>query len=61
MARMTKAAALRYWREHMKPGIPANDKPARRLSWNEYVDRLEREQAITERQATMWDVPKECR
>ena len=34
------------------------DRPLIRMAWNDYVDRLAREDRITERQASTWGQPK---
>jgi hypothetical protein len=54
---MTKREAAARFRANILPGIPADDKPAKRQAWNDYVDALQRDGAITERQASSWDQP----
>ncbi len=55
---MNKRQAEQSFRESILPHLPANDAPARRQAWNEYVDGLQRDGQITETQASMWDQPK---
>lgn len=59
---MTKAQAVSFWRCLIKPVIvqrhSATDKPALRESWNDFVDELQRDGKISERQASTWTQPK---
>lgn len=62
--RITKAIALESWRKYEKPAVLEqfpNDKPALRLSWHYYIDRLCKDGYITLRQYETWDNPKECK
>jgi hypothetical protein len=54
---MTKREAERQFREDILPRLSSNDKPARRQAWNDYVDSLQKNGQITERQAFDWDQP----
>lgn len=45
------------FRENILPDIPTNDRPAVRFEWANFVDRLHRQGAITDRQADSWDCP----
>jgi len=65
---MNKKEAEREWRERVLPydkvqyergGVP--DYPARRESWNNFVDGLCRDQRVTSRQCDTWLQPRECR
>ncbi len=58
---MTKADAVKDFNATIKPAVIARygrkDKPAIREAWVVYVDGLERDGMITERQAMTWDNP----
>ncbi len=54
----TEAEAEADFREHILPHVPADDKPAKRMAWNDYVDQLQRAGQITEGQAGTWDQPR---
>lgn len=63
---MTKKEVVAFWRESVLPyvreqyeadGVP--DYPARREAWNDMVDGMARDGAVTERQASTWTHPPE--
>ena len=63
----TKREALAEWRGCCLPGVVDSyekdgrpDYPARRLSWVAYVDALNRNGDISDRQAETWSQPPEC-
>ncbi len=57
----TKAEALKDFNATLKPAVIARygrtDKPAMREAWVIFVDGLERDGIISERQAATWDNP----
>lgn len=63
---MTKAQAERMWRQEVLPLVKKRyerrgvvDKPARRESWGEFVDMLQKDGMITRRQYDDWAHPKQ--
>lgn len=54
---MTKADALKEFRELYIPHIPKGDIPAKREAWNNYTDYLRTERRITAKQYSTWDNP----
>jgi ferric-dicitrate binding protein FerR (iron transport regulator) len=62
---MTKAQALRRFRQEVAPSVVARygtrDKPACREAWNNWTDSLHKNGEITARQYDRWLGPKSCR
>ena len=57
---MTGRNAVKEWREHERE-YDLTDKGYARLSWNFFVDRMEREERATRKQTDRWPTPKECK
>lgn len=55
---MTKQDAIQDFKDNILPTLDHTDKPLVRMTWNDYVDRLQRHGAITEKQASTWEQPK---
>lgn len=54
---MTKAEALKEFREYYIPHIPRGDVIWQREEWNNYTDMLCKERRITQHQYNTWDNP----
>lgn len=54
---MTKQQAIEYFKEHVLPRLDITDRPLVRTAWNDYVDALQKNGQITERQAETWEQP----
>lgn len=54
---MTKQQAVEYFKEHVLPDLDTTDLPLVRTAWNDYVDALQKDGQITERQADTWGQP----
>lgn len=61
---MTKADALKMWRQDIKPIVVQfhgkGDSIALRESWNDFVDTLAKHNQISWHQADTWSQPSEC-
>jgi hypothetical protein len=63
---MTKAAAERYFKEFILPGIKATERPgapdygSRFLAWDSYTDGLCKDGKISISQYEKWQSPKVC-
>ena len=67
---MNKQQVIELFKESILPGIEeveanqpkgtGKDKPYRRQSWHDFVDGLNKEGEVTDRQANTWTVPKIC-
>lgn len=57
MSKMTKAEALKEFREFYMPHIPRGDVIWQREEWNNYTDMLCKERRITQHQYNTWDNP----
>lgn len=55
---MTKQQAVDYFRAWILPNLDITDRSLVRMTWNDYVDGLEKDGEITERQAATWTQPK---
>lgn len=54
---MTKQQALAFFKDSILPSIPSNDTPWKCEAWNDYVDSLQKDGSITEKQASTWVNP----
>ncbi len=54
---MTYREAVKEFKYGEYLSLDILDRPLIRMAWNDYVDRLEREGRITERQASTWGQP----
>jgi hypothetical protein len=61
---MTKALALKQFKQEIAPGVIAKygrrDAPACREAWNNWTDGLQKDGQITRRQYDTWTGPKFC-
>jgi len=64
MPKLTKASALRAFKQDILPGVKARyerdgkpDVPARCEAWNDYTDSLREAGCITEEQYSTWTNP----
>lgn len=55
---MTYRKAVKEFKYREYLSLDILDRPLIRMAWNDYVNRLEREGRITERQASTWGQPK---
>lgn len=51
---MTQQEARKYFNRYIKPEIPKNDKPAINEAWGIYIDSLNRDGTITDKQYHSW-------
>jgi hypothetical protein len=54
---LTKKQVIATFKTEILPAIPANDKPAQRMAWNNYTDSLCKDGQITLRQYETWVGP----
>lgn len=54
---MKKSDVRRMFEERILPTLDPTDKVAVRCAWNDYVDALQKDGLITERQAMTWTNP----
>jgi hypothetical protein len=54
---MRKSDAVALFKDEVSKHVLKNDKPALREAWNNYIDYLEKDGRITERQASTWCHP----
>ena len=56
---LTKVEVIQIFKESF-PEVIADktDKPKQRFTWNTFVDGLQKDGQITEKQASTWDQPK---
>lgn len=57
MSKMTKAEALKEFREYYMPNIPRGDVIWQREEWNNYTDYLCKDGRITQHQCDTWTNP----
>lgn len=55
---MTKKQAEQQFKELFKEVLQSNDKPLKRMTWNDFIDSLNKNGQITDKQATTWTQPK---
>lgn len=55
---MTKKQAKELFVEHYLPSIPRHDTPWLDQAWNDFVDGLQRDGAVTRHQADTWVQPR---
>jgi len=54
---MTKAEALKHFKQNILPSIPKNDRPALREEWLVFTDSLCKSGMISNKQYETWDNP----
>lgn len=55
---MKQTDAIKHFKTHILPTIPANDLPAKREAWGIYIDSLCKDACITLKQYNNWCGPK---
>lgn len=53
---MTQREARNYFKNYILPNIPKNDKPAINEEWGFYLDALNRDGTITDKQYHSWTI-----